>query len=51
MVALVQEDKVDSFISKMREAYYNKVNLSQDQLNSAIFVTKPGAGASIMEIC
>ena len=51
MVALVQEDKVTSFISNMKEAYYNKINLTQDKLNSAIFVTKPGAGANIMEIC
>ena len=30
--------------------YYGSMGLTEEQLNSAIFVTKPGAGADITEI-
>ena len=48
--ALVKEEEADSFIQNIKEAYYKSMNLTQEQLDSAIFVTKPGEGASILQI-
>ena len=50
MVALVPEDKLASFIPNILENYYKPLNLDQSRVVSAIFATKPGAGASIMEL-
>jgi len=50
MVALVPEDKLASFIPNILDNYYKPLNLDQSRVASAIFATKPGAGASIMEL-
>jgi len=50
MVALVKEEEADTFIKKIKEAYYKPLNLDQVTLETAIFVTKPGEGASILNI-
>ena len=53
MVALVPDDqeKLSKFVSPILKKYYAPFKLDKDQLTSAMFVTKPGAGASILELC
>ena len=51
IVALVGgEEQAGPFIDKLRRAYYDNRGLSQTQINNAVFVTKPGAGATIWNI-
>ena len=66
MVALVAEAGAEAFISAVRAEYYGDIKGAAEdikgaaedikgaaeakRLDSAIFVTKPGPGASIMEI-
>lgn len=44
-VSLVAEDKVESFIAKIKEAYEPYRNLEGEKLHEAIFATKPSSGA------
>lgn len=44
-VSLVPEDKVDAFISKMRDTYPPYKGLEGDKLSEVIFATKPSSGA------
>ena len=50
MVAMVREDQVDSFINHLKETYYRPRNIPEEKIKTALFVTKPGAGASIINI-
>ena len=56
MVALVTEAGAENFIRNIRAEYYGHIKgadkgAAMDRiLDTAIFVTKPGPGASIMEI-
>ena len=50
VATLFQEEEADTFIKKIKEAYYKPLNLDQVTLETAIFVTKPGEGASILNI-
>jgi len=50
IVALVQQEAAEDFIESMKTAYYGARGLSKEQLDSAIFVTKPGQGASVWEL-
>ena len=59
MVALVTEAGAENFIRNIRAEYYGNIKgaagdikgADRDRrLDTAIFVTKPGPGASIMEI-
>ena len=38
------------FIENLKKSYYNKLGLTDTEVNTALFVTKPGAGASIWNI-
>ena len=44
------EDQAGAFIEKLRSSYYANLGLTQAQINNAVFVTKPGAGATIWNI-
>ncbi|GAA6029776.1 hypothetical protein JCM8097_001044 [Rhodosporidiobolus ruineniae] len=48
-VSLVPEPQVPDFIKALREQYYAKrfPNLSEDELEDALFATKPESGASV----
>lgn len=53
MVALVKGDQSDSFLSHLVQNYYSDralfpTPLSPDELHAAVFVTRAGAGASIL---
>ena len=50
IVALVGQQQAELFIQNMRKSYYDNMGLTQTQINNAIFVTKPGAGATIWNI-
>ena len=52
MVALVTEAGAENFIRNIRAEYYGNIKdaAGDKRLDTAIFVTKPGPGASIMEI-
>ena len=57
MVALVTEAGAENFIRNIRAEYYGNIKGADKdikgadrRLDTAIFVTKPGPGASIMEI-
>ena len=49
MVALIREAEAGALIQALRAGYYGDTGDSA-RLDSAIFVTRPGAGAAIMEI-
>ncbi|KAG8696383.1 galactokinase [Ceratobasidium sp. 394] len=46
-VSLVRAGEVDEFMRKVREGYGPYRGLSEDKLHEAMFVTKPGAGATV----
>ena len=50
MVALVSEAGAEAFMAAIRAEYYRASNIEIRRVESAIFVTKPGPGAAIMEI-
>ena len=50
IVALVGEAQAGPFIENLKKSYYNKLGLTDTEVNNALFVTKPGAGASIWNI-
>ena len=50
MVAMVREDSVDTFLQHLKETYYRPRNIPEDIIKTALFVTKPGSGASITNI-
>ena len=50
IVALVEETAAAQFIENMETAYYGSMGLTSGQVKSAIFVTKPGQGASLWEV-
>ena len=48
IVALLGEEaQAEQFIANIKTSYYHQLGLSQAEINNAIFVTKPGAGATI----
>ena len=49
MVALIREAEAGALIQALRADYYGDTG-DTARLDSAIFVTRPGAGAAIMEI-
>jgi len=50
IVALVHQQAAADFIESLKTAYYGDLGLGRDQLDTAIFVTKPGQGASVWEL-
>merc|ERR1712154_426293 len=50
IVALVNQGAADDFIESLKTAYYGDMGLEREKLDSAIFVTKPGQGASVWEL-
>ena len=46
-VSLVPSDSVDSFLTKMKENYYDTQEHTKDKVTEALFATQPGAGAAI----
>jgi len=45
-----EEAQDEQFIANIKKSYYHQLGLSQAEINNAIFVTKPGAGATIWSI-
>lgn len=50
MVALVSEAGAEAFMAAIRAEYYGARDIETRRVDTAIFVTKPGPGAAIMEI-
>eukprot|EP00092_Neocalanus_flemingeri_P030622 GFUD01033250.1.p1 GENE.GFUD01033250.1~~GFUD01033250.1.p1 ORF type:complete len:462 (+),score=155.08 GFUD01033250.1:419-1804(+) len=50
IVALVEEKSAAKFIENLKTAYYEPMQLGTEELNSAIFVTRPGQGASLWSV-
>jgi len=50
IVALVHQDAAAAFIESLKTAYYGSMGLDREQLSSAIFITRPGQGASIWDL-
>ncbi|KAL4245588.1 Galactokinase [Abortiporus biennis] len=49
-VSLVSEDRVDSFISYVKEKYPPYKGLEGEKLNDVIFATRPGSGAFVYKL-
>ena len=46
VVALVADDNIERFMSTVRRRYYNNIeDMNDAKFATAVFVTKPGAGA------
>jgi len=50
IVALVQQEAAADFIESLKTAYYGSLGLDAAKLNTTVFVTKPGQGASVWTV-
>ena len=48
-VSLVPTEKVDEFLLKVKEQYYDPHASRRDQVNEALFATVPGSGAAVLK--
>lgn len=46
---LVKEEDLEAFMKALREEYYVKHGLSEEQIKQGLFASKPGAGACYFE--
>jgi len=50
IVALVAEDRAGAFVDEIRQKYYTPKGVSQEEVERAVFVTGPGAGAQLWAV-
>jgi len=50
IVALVAEEKAETFVKELKEKYYHNKGVTQDEASKAVFITGPGAGAQLWRI-
>ena len=48
-VSLVPTDKVEGFLQKVKDQYYEPHASRRDQVNEALFATEPGSGAAVLK--
>lgn len=47
-VSLVPTEKVDEFVVKVKEQYYDPIPSRREKVNEALFATEPGSGAAVL---
>jgi len=50
IVALVAEEKAETFVKELKERYYTSKGVAQEEASRAVFITGPGAGAQLWKV-